>query len=164
MYKATINGKDFEILPSDEGFMVNGKPLTWDKVKISDGYFHILVQNKSYRAEVVKADASAKTVEIKVNGHTYVVELKDKFDLLLEKMGMNASAGSKINTIKAPMPGLIIDLKVKAGDNVKTGDQLLILEAMKMENIIKSPGVGTVKNVKVKKGDSVEKGQLLMEF
>lgn len=164
MYKATINGKDFEIVPGDDGFIVNGQPLNWDKVKISDGYFHILIQNKSYRAEVVKADASAKTVTVKVNGHTYIVGLKDKFDLLLEKMGMNAAAGSKINTIKAPMPGLIIDLKVKAGDTVKAGDQLLILEAMKMENLIKSPGEGTVKNVKVKKGDSVEKGQVLLDF
>jgi biotin carboxyl carrier protein len=62
------------------------------------------------------------------------------------------------------MPGLIIDLKVKVGDKVKTGDALLILEAMKMENILKSPGDGTVKNVTVKKGDSVEKGHILVEF
>ena len=164
MYKTTVNGKDFEIVPGDDVLVVNGQPLNWDKVKIADGYFHILIQNKSYRAEVVKADTSAKTVTVKVNGHTYVVGWKDKFDLLLEKMGMNAAAGSKINTIKAPMPGLIIDLKVKAGDTVKAGDQLLILEAMKMENIIKSPGAGTVKDVKVRKGDSVEKGQVLVEF
>ena len=79
-------------------------------------------------------------------------------------MGMSAVATGKINNIKAPMPGLIIDLKVKIGDSVKTGDQLLILEAMKMENILKAQGEGIVKNVKVKKGDSVEKGQVLIEF
>ena len=56
------------------------------------------------------------------------------------------------------------DLKVKVGDLVKPGDQLLILEAMKMENILKSQGEGTVRNVKVKKGDTVEKGQVLVEF
>jgi len=50
------------------------------------------------------------------------------------------------------------------GDVVKIGDQVLILEAMKMENILKSAGEGTVKNVKVKKGDRVEKGQVLVEF
>ncbi|MBY0435500.1 MAG: acetyl-CoA carboxylase biotin carboxyl carrier protein subunit, partial [Cyclobacteriaceae bacterium] len=70
----------------------------------------------------------------------------------------------KVNAVKAPMPGLIIDLRVNAGDTVKTGDPLLVLEAMKMENIIKAPGDGTVKQVKIKKGDSVEKGQLLIEF
>ncbi|MEJ0056943.1 MAG: acetyl-CoA carboxylase biotin carboxyl carrier protein subunit [Bacteroidota bacterium] len=89
---------------------------------------------------------------------------RDKFDILLEKMGMNASAAGKVNVIKAPMPGLIIDLRVKAGDTVNAGDPLLVLEAMKMENIIKAPGEGVVKQVKVKKGDTVEKGQLLIEF
>ena len=62
------------------------------------------------------------------------------------------------------MPGLIIDLKVKDGDQVKAGDPLLILEAMKMENIIKSPGDATVKSVKVTMGEGVEKNQVLIEF
>jgi biotin carboxyl carrier protein len=115
-------------------------------------------------AEVVKADHDTKTFSVKLNGKIYPVELKDRFDILLEKMGMNSSAGSKVNMIKAPMPGLIIDLKVKSGDTVKPGDTLLILEAMKMENIIKSPGEGVVKSVKVKKGESVEKNQVLIEF
>jgi biotin carboxyl carrier protein len=79
-------------------------------------------------------------------------------------MGIASGNSNKINHIKAPMPGLIIDLKVKVGDKVKTGDSLLILEAMKMENILKSPGDGMVKNVTVKKGDSVEKGHILVEF
>lgn len=164
MHHAKVNDKNFEIVPTEDGLLINGQPFQWDLVKITNGYFHILYQNKSYRAEIVSTDAATKTSTIKINGHSYTVSLKDKFDLLLEKMGMNAAAGSKLNTIKAPMPGLIFDLKVKAGDSVKAGDQLVILEAMKMENIIKSPGEGTVKNVKVKKGDSVEKGQVLIEF
>jgi biotin carboxyl carrier protein len=164
MHHAKVNDKIFEIVPAEDGLLINDKPFQWDLVKITDGYFHILYQFKSYRAEIVSTDATTKTSVIKINGHSYTVALKDKFDLLLEKMGMNAAAGSKINNIKAPMPGLIIDLKVKTGDSVKAGDHLVILEAMKMENIIKSPGEGTVKNVKVKKGDSVEKGQVLVEF
>jgi biotin carboxyl carrier protein len=99
-----------------------------------------------------------------VNGRNYQVILKDQFDLLLEKMGLNNTSSGKVNNIKAPMPGLIIDMRVSAGDMVKSGDSLLILEAMKMENIIKSPGEGIVKSVKVKKGESVEKNQVLIEF
>jgi biotin carboxyl carrier protein len=79
-------------------------------------------------------------------------------------MGMSAAASAKVNNIKAPMPGLIIDLRVKAGDTVAAGDTLVILEAMKMENSIKSPAAATVRTVKVGKGDSVEKGQVLIEF
>ncbi len=164
MFQAKVNGKKFKIELAEEGLLVDGQPLLWDVLRVADGYFHILHHNKSYRAEVVKRDAGTKTYTLKINGHLFSVELKDKVDLLLEKMGMNAAASSKINIIKAPMPGLIIDLKIKAGDAVKTGDQLLILEAMKMENIIKAAGEGTVKNVRVKKGDSVEKGQVLVEF
>ncbi len=164
MYKAIVNSKSFEIEQQSDDFTVNGEMFQWDLSKISDGHFHILHQQKSYRAEVVKVEAATKTCVIKINGRTYPVELKDKFDLLLEKMGMNSHAASKVNNVKAPMPGLIIDLKVKEGDVVKANDVLLILEAMKMENIIKSPGEGIVKSVKVKKGDSVEKSQVLIEF
>jgi biotin carboxyl carrier protein len=153
MYNATIDGKSFDV-----------KSLDWNLVEYSSNCFHIIYNNKSYRAEVVKTDAATKTFTIKVNGSVQTVTLKDKFDLLLEKMGMSSTATSKINNIKAPMPGLIIDLKIKPGDTVNAGDALLILEAMKMENILKSPGGGVVKSVKVKKGDSVEKGQILIEF
>lgn len=164
MYKATIDKSTFEITSEDEGLVINGEPLTWDFVKIEKDYFHILYKNKSYRAEVVKTDYTSKTFTLKINGRIYPVAVKDKFELLLEKMGMNVGASGKINSIKAPMPGLIIDLKVKPGDEVKAGDPLLILEAMKMENILKSPGDGKVKTVKVEKGNSVEKGQILIEF
>lgn len=164
MYKAIVNNKTFEIDQKDQAITVNGTAFDWDIIKVSEGYYHILYQNKSYRAEIVKAELATKTMTFKINGRNYSVELKDKFDLLLEKMGMTQTAHHKVNVIKAPMPGLIIDLKIRAGDFVKQGDPLLILEAMKMENILKSPGDGEIKIVKVKKGDNVERGQVLIEF
>ena len=164
MYHARVNNQNFEIEFSDSGFSVNGGSVTWDLVNIRDGYFHILFNNRSYRAEVVKADFITKRFTIKINGRHYPVMLKDKFDILLEKMGMTSNPVARVNNVKAPMPGLIIALKVKAGDMVKSGDPLLILEAMKMENIIKSPGDGTVKSVKVIMGEGVEKNQVLIEF
>ena len=155
MYKATVGDKALDISLDD---------LNWDLVEYAPNCFHIIYNNKSYRAEIVKADHQTKSFTIKVNNTIQTVTLKDKFDMLLEKMGMTATATSKLNFVKAPMPGLIIDLKIKAGDTVNAGDALLILEAMKMENVLKSPGDGVVKSVKVKKGDSVEKGQVLIEF
>jgi len=164
MYKASVNGKQFEIVSDNGSLSIDGQPVNWDLAEVGDGYFHIIHEHKSYRAELVKHDAQAKTFSFKINGRLYTVALKNKFDLLLEKMGMSANASAKVNNIKAPMPGLIIDLRVKAGDTVAAGDTLVILEAMKMENSIKSPGEATVRNVKVGKGDSVEKGQVLIEF
>ena len=164
MYQSKVNGKNFEIVKNENSFMVNGEPFQWDLVKISEGYFHILHKNRSYQAEVVKADRATKTFQIKINNKILHVAVKDKFDLLLEKMGLANGTSAKMNAIKAPMPGLVIDLKVKTGDTVKAGEPLLILEAMKMENILKSPAEGVIKNIKTKKGDSVEKGQVLIEF
>lgn len=164
MYQARVNNEIFEIEFSDNGFLVNGGSVKWDLVNIRDGYFHILFDNRSYRAEIVKADFNTKRFTIKINGRHYPVMLRDKFDILLEKMGMTANPVARVNHVKAPMPGLIIALKVKVGDMVKSGDPLLILEAMKMENIIKSPGDGTVKSVKVIMGEGVEKNQVLIEF
>jgi biotin carboxyl carrier protein len=164
MYKASVNNSSFDITVNESGIQVNSTPLDWNLVEISDGYFHILSGNKSYNAEVVNMDSATKSFSLKINGRIYAVNVKDKFDMLLEKMGLNSPVAGKINTIKAPMPGLIIDLRVQPGDTVSPGDALLILEAMKMENIIKASGEGTVKSVKVRKGDSVEKNQVLIEF
>lgn len=164
MFKATTGKTTFEISPTEEGFIVDGQLIRLDVAQIEDGYLHIIHNNKSFRAEVVKASFEDKSFVLKVNGNLYPVTLKDKFDLLLDKMGLNSSASGKVNNIKAPMPGLIVALKVGQGDVVKAGDPLIILEAMKMENIIKSPGEGIVRSVLVKKGDSVEKNQVLIEF
>jgi biotin carboxyl carrier protein len=164
MYKVRTNGKTFEIDSGSDGLLVKGEPLNWDLTSLGNGHYNILFRNRSFNAEVVRIDRELKTVALKLNGRPYTIQLQDKFDLLLEKMGMNNSSSGKLNVLKAPMPGLIIDLRVKAGQTVKAGDPLLVLEAMKMENIIKAPGEGIVKQLKIKKGDSVEKNQVLIEF
>ena len=164
MYHVSVNNRLLEIREEGKAFVVNDKLLHWDLVNLGNGCFHILRDQKSYRAEIVKTDAVQKTVTMRINNRSYTVAVKDKFDLLLDKMGMSAGVAGRVDQIKAPMPGLIIDLKIKDGDAVNAGDPLLILEAMKMENVIKASGSATVKSVKVKKGDSVEKGQILIEF
>ncbi len=73
-----------------------------------------------------------------------------------------ATAAKGSVSIEAPMPGSILDVKVKAGDTVDSGSTLVILEAMKMENDIVAPSTGTIISVNVSKGDSVEAGQVLL--
>ena len=82
---------------------------------------------------------------------------------LRKRAGMKSGA-SVDKVLKAAMPGIVLDVKVKIGDKVKKGQPLLVLEAMKMENIIKAQGDGTVKAVYIKNGESVEKGNKLLEF
>jgi len=164
MYSVKVGEKSIVVKSDDSGITVNDQPFHWDMIPSAPGHFHILHENKSYRAEIEKAEPGSKNFSIKINGKRYPVQVKDKIDLLLEQMGIQAGAAGKVNALKAPMPGLIIDLKIQEGQPVTAGDPLLVLEAMKMENVIKSSGDGIVKSIKVKKGDSVEKGQLLVEF
>ena len=164
MYQATLNDQPFSIEFPASGPLLNGQSFDWDLVKLSDRTFHILHQNRSYTAEVLELNQADKIVRLKINGHVHEVQLKDRFDLLLEKMGMSTVATAKVNDLKAPMPGLIVGINVKPGDTVNKGDSLLILEAMKMENNLKASAGGTVKTIRTTKGDRVEKGQVLLEF
>lgn len=164
MYQITLNNEPVQIDFSPTGPTLNGTPFDWDIVKLSDRSFHILYQNRSYTAEVLDLNAAEKTVSLKINGHIHQLQLKDRFDLLLEKMGISNAASTKVNELKAPMPGLIVGVSIQPGDGVSKGDSLLILEAMKMENVLKSPGDATIKAIRVGKGDRVEKGQVLVEF
>ena len=164
MYTTTGNATPATIDFGPDGPRLNGEPFAWDLVKLTDRTFHILYQNRSYAAEVLALNTAEKTVSLRINGHIHNVQLKDRFDLLLEKMGMGHAAGAKVNTLKAPMPGLIVGINTAVGDAVSKGDSLLILEAMKMENNLKAPGDGIVKTIRAVKGDRVEKGQVLVEF
>lgn len=165
VYKVKVNGgKELEIVFSGNEFTIDGHHGSWDKIVVGKNRFHILRNNRSYNCEVISADREKKLFVIKVNGKIFNVGVKDRFDELLHKLGMENSSSRKVNNIKAPMPGLVLKVMVKEDQEIDEGDSVLILEAMKMENVIKSPGKGTVKTIKVKIRDAVEKGQVLIEL
>lgn len=165
MYKATVNnGNNYQISYAEKEIKVNEALFDWDIRHVSGNHYHIIREGRSYRLEVVSILQAEKKFIFKINGQKQEVQLKDRYDLLLEKLGMADLAAQKINQVKAPMPGLIFDIKVSEGSEVKKGDPIMVLEAMKMENILKSPGDGVVKSITVKKGDSVEKNQVLVHF
>lgn len=143
---------------------MDGSPFEWDIIRIKQNFFHIIKHNKSYTAEVVKLNLENKTFTVKVNGNKYDLQLFDRYDDILHKMGFDVAGSVKIKDVKAPMPGLVLEVSVVPGQQVKTGDTLVVLEAMKMENILKSPTDGVVKKVNVKKRDTVEKNAVLIYF
>jgi biotin carboxyl carrier protein len=165
MYRIQVEkGNTYQVESNGEFPLVNEQPLHWDILQIASGRYHILVDNQTFNAEVVKADYQAKSFTFRINNSIYHLSAKDRFDLLLEKMGMSNATGHKINDLKAPMPGLILGVNVTEGQEIKKGDTLLILEAMKMENVLKAPADATVKAIKVQKGDRVEKNTILIVF
>jgi len=138
--------------------------LKFDAVKDSDNNFHILQNNIPFRAEVTSSNFNQKTYTVKVNNNTYTVHIFDGLDTLIQEMGFSIGSTKHINSVKAPMPGLILDINVKIGQKINEDDPLLVLEAMKMENVICSPRKGIIKSIAANKGDAVEKNQLLIEF
>lgn len=165
MFKIRVNDRfDFEILPQKERVLVNGKSVLLDIFPISKTSFHILHQNKSYNAELVEFNRTNKTCTVRVNSHIYKMALTDQFDDLLKKLGMDNLNAVKVSELKAPMPGLVLKVLVEEGEEVKKGANLVILEAMKMENIIKAPADVIVKSIKVKSADKVEKNQVMIIF
>ena len=156
MLKAKVNNKfDFTIEGNEEGI---------DLIEIKNGLFHIIKDNKSYNAEVLKANKEEKSFVIRVNGNKYTVQIKDKYDDLLKELGIDTTSARKVKEMKAPMPGLVVDVRIQEGKEVKKGDALVVLQAMKMENILKSPADAVIKKIHVKKDDTIEKNQILVSF
>ena len=144
--------------------LLNGETFNWDVIKIKENTYHIIKDNKSYNLEVLSIKPEEKSFFIKVDGIKYQFNAKDKYDELLHSLGMDNLASKKVSDLKAPMPGLVLEVSVEGGQQVSKGDALLILEAMKMENVIKSPTDGVIKSISINKGETVEKNQLILNF
>ncbi|APY09519.1 acetyl-CoA carboxylase biotin carboxyl carrier protein subunit [Winogradskyella sp. J14-2] len=157
MYKAKVNASyEFDVTEEAVDQL--------DAVETSTNKYHILQNNSSIKANIVSSDFNKKTYSVKVNNNTYDVELNDALDQQIVALGFEIGASKKVNDIKAPMPGLILEINVTEAQEVKEDDPLLILEAMKMENVINSPRDGVIKSIKVSQGNTVEKNALLIEF
>lgn len=135
----------------------------FDAVKSNSGT-HVLHNKKSRTVEVLKSDFLKKSYVIKVNGNRYSIHIDDELDVLINKLGLSRGEDVVANEVIAPMPGLIIEVIAKIGEEVKQGDFLCVLEAMKMENTLVSPRDGVIKHVTISKGQTVDKGDLLIEF
>ncbi len=138
--------------------------LQLDAVNLDATSFHILHKSKPFKAEVLSADFNQKEYVVMVNNNSYTVAIANDLDMLIKEMGFEVGLTKQVNAIKAPMPGLILEISVIVGQVVKENDSLLILEAMKMENSFLSPRDGIIKSISVVLGDAVDKGQLLIEF
>jgi biotin carboxyl carrier protein len=127
-------------------------------------FFKILYHEKIYDVVVKNSDADHKNFRINVEGYDFSVHVNESIDQLIKKMGFLKAKTNTIKEIKAPMPGLVLEIYVKEGDAVGENQNILSLEAMKMENILKSPGTGIIKEIIVEKGMAVDKNQVLIIF
>jgi biotin carboxyl carrier protein len=161
MYTATIKESKFEI---ELGSSINGNELISSIQRTAGGAYLLTYNGKKTIADLVRIDKENKIVVLRIGGTKYQVQIKEPIDLLLEKLGMKNVGAKKLNNLKAPMPGLITKILVKEGDEVKQGEPLLVLEAMKMENVFKAAGDVKIKSIKINEKQAVEKGAELISF
>jgi len=164
MYKIQSENKSYFVEFNDNKVVLNNDEFQWDLIKTGSKTFNIIKDNISYEAELIEEDPANKYVKIKINNSVYTFTIQDKNDILIEKLGIKKPDTDKLSTIKAPMPGLIVELLVEKNQVVEKDQPLIILEAMKMENIIKASGTGKIAAIHAKKGTNVEKNELLIEF
>lgn len=124
-----------------------------------------LISNyRSVNIRLHSSDISGKNCIVELDGEKFDIEIKDELDLRLDQMGFNTVSTKHIKEIKAPMPGMVLEVSVTESQDVNEGDRLLILSAMKMENSIQIQASARIKKILVKAGQAVEKGQLLIEL
>ena len=158
--------KNFKVTVNDsfEYDFKNSEIKKLDVLKLSNSKFHVINQNKSFNIQLLNSNFNNREYTVSINENDYTVKISTQLDELVKKMGFSVGSSKKENNVKAPMPGIILTINVQEGQEVKEGDTLLILEAMKMENTIGAPKDGIVKAIHLKSGETVEKGVLIIEL
>lgn len=159
----------YEVLAGDEtytveiregGVWLNDEPVEVDFGALGErGLYSLLVNQESFEALVEQKDEHWR---ILLRGNLYEVQVMDERAQLLRSRAISLVPESGEVAITAPMPGLVVAVPVEIGQQVESGDNLVILESMKMENELKAPRAGRVERINVAAGDNVEQDQSLV--
>ena len=158
-------GKCYKVKANEFLFSFNEAAIAnLDFIQKSPTVFNVIKDHRSVNTTLVDIDATGKKITVEVDGETYNVEIRDELDQMLDVMGFGVSTAKLIKEVKAPMPGMVLEVVVTEGQQIKEGEKILILGAMKMENSILVHSDATIKRVAVTVGQAVEKGQVLVEL
>jgi len=135
-----------------------------DLVKNQDDSYHLIHNGRSYRIRILVLDASTAEMKIEINGKRYSLSVETPLAHKIKSLGLDAEDAVNGESVKAPMPGKVLKLFVAEGEAVESGQDLMILEAMKMENVIKAGANGVVDTISIKEGDNVEKNASLLNI
>ncbi|MDQ3142005.1 MAG: biotin/lipoyl-binding protein [Bacteroidota bacterium] len=133
-----------------------------DIIKTTKDTYHLIVDNRSYSAEIVNIRLDERTVVLKLGRSLFEFRISTPLYQIIESLGLESKKKTSEAIIPAPMPGLVLRVFVSESQEIKKGDSLLILEAMKMENLIKATKDGIIKKIYIAIGDKVDKGDTLI--
>jgi biotin carboxyl carrier protein len=161
-YIADVDGKAYNVdVDEDSGSVaIDGQPVVVDLAQVSaPSLFSLIRGGRSFE---VFAEPVEKGLAVRIAGRRYVVNVADERSLRLSRVQKPEVERRGELVVKAPMPGLVVDVLVAPGDAVKAGQSLVILMAMKMENELRAFADGVVVSVAAQKGDKVDLGQALL--
>ena len=164
IYKVTIGDRKFEVSINGNfsTITVNGRDVKIDYLRLRGGKLHsLLADNINYEFALERANGGFDAWH---GSGQMRVDITDEKTERLRGLTAGDASGVRVSTLKAPMPGLVVKVEVEIGQQVKKGDGLMIVEAMKMENELKAHSAGIVKEIKAKAGEPVEKNQILIVF
>lgn len=163
MITAKVNKRwEWKVEEREGDWYINNEKAEWSREALPSGINHIIYNNRNYNIQLLDIDRPRKSIVLLINGQEYRVEIQEPLDKLLSAMGIQQAGQHKLNEIKAPMPGLVLKVLVEPGQQIKEGEPVLILEAMKMENVFKATTSAKVKEIRVKEKTAVEKGEVLV--
>lgn len=163
-FRVRINDHEVELTLGEAYVGFEGRKVPYSLTEISDGWYHLLLDRQSHSIHIPNTAQSSKESSTAINGKAARVQVWTDRDLLLEQVGIGGGDDTADRVVRAPMPGLVLETLVQAGDSVSKGDGMLVLEAMKMENEIRASTNGVVKVVHVAAGDAVTKNDVLVEL
>jgi biotin carboxyl carrier protein len=164
-FLVSVNGRSYTVaLMDDDKIRIGQNISAYNTAETKSGLHSLILNGQVYQISFLDSpsNGSDRALFVNVNNQTFEVIVDDHRSLIMKNLLRGRSDSPVAQAIKAPMPGRIVRLEVKSGDEVKAGSGLLVLEAMKMENEIKATWGGVVEQILVDAGRAVEKGQTLL--
>lgn len=164
IYVVEVNGKRYTVDIRDGAAIVDGVNYRAAMHSVAGTPVRIVSINDSVHRMVLRERVARGRYRLWLDGHRYDAEALDSRARAIRDMQASVAKPAGPAPLRAPMPGLIVQLRVKVGDTIAAGDGLVVMEAMKMENELRAPAAGVVRAVHVTVGAAVEKGALLVEL
>lgn len=166
-YQTNIAGKpeiNNIIVNGSNEFAFNDKNYSFEYKILDKSILLLRINDKNFIVEYELNEEEKENNEFTFNidSHKLTMVCKNELDVLVDKIAGGKKDKKQKNDVTSPMPGVILKINVKEGDEVKKGDVILVLEAMKMENEIKAARDCKIKKINVEEKKSVNKNELLV--
>ena len=163
-YFVRIGDEDHEVVLDGEGIQIDGTPVTASVTPFDGTPVRTVSIGSEIHRVVLRRGAQRGNYTLWLDGFRFEVEALDERARAIRELSKTSSAPTGPAPLLAPMPGLVVRVTVTPGDEVRAGQGLVVMEAMKMENELRAVAAGRVKAVPAQPGMAVEKGALLVEL